>query len=91
MSLAIDIDHVSEVLITGHWYTVAKTSFALDSYEFIWYPTGEARRRHAFELLHGGGNSGVCAIGFSFRTEHGDMIAGPLTAITAVRYRHGGM
>lgn len=86
MSLAIDIDHVRAVLLAGSWYEVADASFGLDSYEYLWHSSPEARRRGDFQTVHGGGNSGVCATGFSFKTSDGDRLAGPLTAITAVRY-----
>jgi hypothetical protein len=36
-------------------------------------------------VLHGGGNSGVCAVGFSFK-EDVSLVSGPLTAILAVRH-----
>ena len=85
MSLAIDVDNVSAVLLADGWHTVADDSFLLDSYEFIW----------SGALAHGGGNSGVCATGFSFIEDfdhnageayHGDpaRVSGPLTAILAV-------
>jgi len=37
------------------------------------------------DLLHGGGHSGICATGFEFKTTGGEHIAGPLSAIQAVR------
>lgn len=78
MSLAIDVDKVVSVLLADGWHEVLKESFELDSYEFTW--SGSA--------VHGGGQSGVCATGFTFLvTEQGIKLAGPLTAILAVRYR----
>lgn len=74
MSIAIDTDRVSGVLLADGWHQVEGTSFDLDSYEFVW---GE-------RLIHGGGNSGVCATGFTFY-EDGLRISGPLTALLAVR------
>jgi hypothetical protein len=47
----------------------------LDAYEFTWQG----------ECVHGGGRSGMCATGFALRTPAGDSLAGPLTAILAVR------
>ena len=75
MSLALDIDKVKAVLLADGWHAVAGESFMLDSYEYTW---GE-------EVVHGGGNSGVCAIGFWFREESDAIYAGPLTAIRAVQ------
>jgi hypothetical protein len=86
MSLAIDVDRVSAVLLADGWHEVAAGSFTLDSYEYVWWPSEQARARGDFDLLHGGGRSGVCATGFQL-TSGDDLIAGPLTAILAVRIR----
>lgn len=75
MSLAIDVDNVTAVLLADGWHTVVDDSFNLDAYEYTWQ--GEA--------LHGGGQSGVCATGYAFTDSDGDSLAGPLTAILAVR------
>lgn len=74
MSLAIDTNTVTEVLIAGEWYAVENQSFDLDAYEFMWEG----------DCVHGGGTSGVCSTGFGF-THQGATINGPLTAIQAVR------
>jgi hypothetical protein len=79
--LYIDTNSVTEVLLSDGWHSVESdkagdSTFDLDSYEFHW---GEM-------LVHGGGRHGVCAIGFAF-IEGKARIAGPLTAILAVRYR----
>ena len=74
MSLAIDTNTVTEVLIAGDWYAVEHQSFDLDAYEFTWEG----------DLVHPGGNSDVCSTGFRF-THQGATISGPLTAILAVR------
>ena len=79
MSLSIDIGKVFSVLLADGWHDVANDSFVLDSYEYLWRE----------ELVHGGGDSGVCATGFSFVESYEGMdigiVAGPLTAIQAVR------
>lgn len=77
MSLAINTDHVTAVLLTDGWHDVTDASFDLDAYEYVW----------AGERMHAGGNSGICATGFSFKTLDGDDLSGPLTAIQAVRHR----
>lgn len=79
MSLGIDVDHVHSVLLADGWHDVWNDSFFLDSYEFMWDE----------ECVHGGGQSDICAVGFSF-TEScvgfpDKPIYGPLTAILAVR------
>ena len=87
MSLALDVDRVSEVLIGGTWYGVKKQSFSLDSYEYIWFAEGQIRGQDDPTILHGGGNSDVCASGFMFTTTRNGMtvlMSGPLTAIQAV-------
>lgn len=76
MSLGIEVDDVTAVLLADGWHVVEGDSFDLDAYEF----------EHNDRLLHGGGQSGICSIGFAFTDETG-YIAGPLTAILAVRYK----
>lgn len=79
MSLAIDIDKVFKVLIGDEWHQVFDQSFLLDSYEYIWGETAE--------MVHGGGNSGICATGFRFKADAaGTFISGPLSSIRAVKH-----
>ena len=85
MSLAINLDHVTAVLLADGWHTVVDKSFVLDSYEFI-TETAEQRRKGDFKLVHGGGDSGICATGFACKTEVGDHLAGPLPSVLAVRF-----
>lgn len=75
MSLAIETDEVFAVLVGGSWWKVQKNSFDLDSFEFV----------HGGESVYGGGQSGVCATGFTFVTDTGVEMFGPLTAIQAVK------
>jgi hypothetical protein len=75
MSLAIDLDDVTAVLLADGWHEVAGESFTLDAYEFMW--RGQS--------AHSGGSSGVCSTGFAFKTPAGEHLAGPLTAVLAVR------
>ena len=77
VSLDIDIEDVAEVLLADGWHVVHGKSFELDAFDF----TLAGRR------VHGGGDSGVCATGFSFVTDQeGSRIAGPLTSILALRH-----
>jgi hypothetical protein len=77
MSLDIDTEGVAEVLLSDGWHVVHGKTFELDEFEF----TYQGRR------VHGGGDSGVCATGFSFVTDQeGSRLAGPLTSILALRY-----
>ena len=87
MSLAIDVDKVKGVLLSDGWYEVKDRSFVLDSYEYLWWPEGaDGAKIEEPDVVHGGGQSGVCATGFTFKGNEGDWISGPLTAIEAVRY-----
>jgi hypothetical protein len=89
MSLAIDVDTIARVLLADGWHNVTDNSFTIDAYEFLW--SGRTGTRVADLdpardplLLHGGGNSGVCATGFAFTTTGGKHVSGPLTAVLAV-------
>jgi hypothetical protein len=86
MSLAIDVDEVTAVLLADGWHKVAEESFDIDSYEFV----------AGSRTVHGGGDSDVCASGFQFKErvrpdEPGGsrgqavIIRGPLSAVLAVR------
>jgi len=100
VSLAIDVEKVTEVLIGDCWFEVEPRSFTLDSYEFIEPPDeydpeldhagmGRAHWESQYGFtLHGGGQSGVCATGFVFAhaKQGGAYVAGPLTAVSAVKY-----
>lgn len=74
MSLPIDVDKVRAVLLADGWHKVEGGSFNLDSYEFF----------HGDRRIHGGGEPGVCSVGFIFQSGAG-ILAGPLAAILAVR------
>jgi len=95
MSLGIDIELVSHVLLADGWHSVVDQSFTLDSYEYFSYDHNEPDDPDAHHVLHSGGSSGVCATGFCFLArpqqgtddKPGELIGGPLTAILAVRYR----
>lgn len=79
MSLYINADMVTEVLLADGWHTVADDSFTIDAYEFHWNDQ---------LLLRGGQVDGVPSTGFAFTDEHkGDVITGPLTSVLAVRTR----
>lgn len=93
MSLAIDVDLVREVLLADGWHEVLDASFGLDAYEFLWsgrdgVTVREVERqdpRARVLTQHGGGQSGICATGFQFRSPEGWM-SGPLTSVLAVRH-----
>jgi hypothetical protein len=88
--LMIDVEKVERVmLVGGQWCEVKRGTFTLDSYEYVEYSGPPVGKRHWNDdhlLMHGGGNSGVCATGFQFKELHGlGTVSGPLTAIMAVR------
>lgn len=76
MSLKIDVDDVTSVLLADGWHTVTDQSFTLDSYEFVWQGALQ---------LGGGQCEGVPSTGFEFRGSDGKIWAGPLTSILAVK------
>ncbi len=80
MSLHIEVDEITEVLLVDGWHRVVDKSFDLDSYEFLDGPGTDAF------LLHGAGRAGICSTGFRFKGPDGQILAGPLSAILAVRY-----
>jgi hypothetical protein len=93
MSLLIDPGSVEAVLLADGWHTCDKapdghagteiSTFYLDAYE---YGTEyETPGKQKLALHHGGGQSGICATGFSF-CEGGAYISGPLTSVLAVRH-----
>lgn len=104
MSIAIDITRIEAVLLADGWHKVVG-KFDIDSYEYLWSGMGdmsledleEKNRTRDYKveqhrdpmIVHGGGESGVCASGFVFETEDGTQMAGPLTAVLAVRFRRG--
>lgn len=80
MSLAIDIDDVTAVLLKdGVWYEVDDRSFDIDSYEYL---------RGDRVMLGGGTAEGITAPGFAFINE-GVELCGPLTEVVAVRVERG--
>jgi hypothetical protein len=81
MSIAIDVDLVTEVLLTDGWHTVVDRSFFLDSYEYLWRDIDEER----MVLLGGGTERLIPSTGFTFTEDTGRRISCPLTAILAVR------
>jgi hypothetical protein len=83
MSLAINPRAVVTVLLADGWHPVLDQSFDIDSYEFVVPHSGKVETE---DVLHGGGQSDICASGFVFHAEGGTRIAGPLTSILAVEY-----
>ena len=79
MSIAINVDDVVAVLLQDGWHDVRERSFDLDAYEYV---LGEERGFVSFEP-----ESGVTYQGFTFINATGERIAGPMTAILAVKER----
>lgn len=76
MSLHIDVDDVTAVLLDDGWHEVLEQSFELDAYECFF----EDQR------VLGGGTDGISATGFAFTADDG-VICGPANAIRALRLR----
>jgi hypothetical protein len=76
VTLHIDVETVTAVLLNDSWHNVADASFAVDPYDFVrsTEPGAEGGEAHGHQ------------IGFSFRdvatNEH---ICGPLTSVLAIR------
>lgn len=81
MSLWIDVDQVTDVLLADGWHVVDDKSFDLDSYDF---------HSHGTALPPGGEVHEVPSTGFSFLTQIDGMqtvLIGPLTSVLAVRQK----
>jgi len=81
MTMAIVVDHVSAVLLSDGWHKVdfeknGNSTFTLDSYDYIQLREGDDP-----EILHSGGNGGICATWL----EKSSVVCCPLTSILAVR------
>jgi hypothetical protein len=90
MSLLINPNTVTAVLLADGWHTVDQdddgiSSFTIDSYEFVFMIKDPLQGTLTPIPVHGVGDSGVCAKGFQFATG-GDYVSGPLTAVLAVRH-----
>jgi hypothetical protein len=76
VSLRIDTNRVTHVLLPDGWYTADANTFDVDAYEFI---EGDDNN-----IVHGGGKGGITSAGFEFKQE-GVRISGPLTSVLAVK------
>jgi hypothetical protein len=95
MSLAIEVDDITHVLLADGWHTVHDASFGIDSYEFMRHegmgdsPTlGGGQDKHIAAAGHRGSTSRehIAAAGFSF-TESDQVLCGPLTSVLAVKVK----
>jgi hypothetical protein len=78
MSLAIDVDTVTDVLLADGWHKVKGASFAMDAYEYLYQG----------ELVLGGGQAaGVPSTGAEWTEPNGAHIACPVNAILAVKIK----
>jgi hypothetical protein len=100
MSLQIDITKIMAVLLSDGWHHVINGTFDLDAYElgvFAMALDDMCRKRvWEYEPTHRGGESGVCATGFTFKTYapegfgNGGVVTmtGPMTSILATMNNH---
>jgi hypothetical protein len=93
MSLAIDVDNITHVLLADGWHEVRDASFGTDSYEFVGGEgTGDSpmlggrQEKQIPAAGHRGSTSRehFAAAGFSF-SEGDHVICGPLTSVLAVK------
>lgn len=83
VSLDVDVDHVEEVLIGDRWWKVEDDSFEVDEYTF----TYQGRRLTIENPVPGYRFTVKLPVGMQLAPTYVKMIlAGPLSAITAVRY-----
>ena len=95
MSLAIEVDDITHVLLADGWHTVHDASFGIDSYEFMWREgmgdspmLGGGQDKHIAAAGHRGSTSRehIAAAGFSF-AEGDQVLCGPLTSVLAVKLK----
>jgi hypothetical protein len=75
MSLGLPVNEIRAVLLADRWHEVEGASFTLDAYEFFDGETAIAK----------GDGQIVSEAGFMFRETGGQIVAGPLSSIIAVR------
>ncbi len=80
MSLDINPDKITEVLVSGQWIAIRPGTFDIGGYNFAY---------SSYALLSAGESDDVTATGFgaSMADESGHRICGPLTALQAVKVR----
>jgi len=89
MSLAIDVDKITGVLLADGWHVVdknreGKSTFGIDSYEYLWYCRED---KYDPEVLLGGGrDSHTTAYGAHWEERGGVEMFCPITSILAVHY-----
>ena len=95
MSLAIEVDDITHVLLADGWHTVDDASFGIDSFEFMWREgmgdspsLGGGQEKHIAAAGHRGSTARehIAAAGFSF-TEGDHVLRGPLTSVLAVKVK----
>ena len=85
MSLAIEINQITHVLLADGWHEVTDGSFDIAPYEFGRTVTAESGE-HGFVPLSAAQDSDVHPVGFAFtEARTGASICGPLTSVIAVR------
>jgi hypothetical protein len=91
MSLAIDVDKITGVLMADGWHEVSKrrdgkSSFAMDAYEYLAYHHQDGDVYRDPEIYLGGGNEKLIPATGAYWEESGVEFFCPLTSILAVRY-----
>jgi hypothetical protein len=88
MSLAIEVDYVTGVLLRDGWHEVVDGSFRIDAYEYIHRDRPE-RMLNPDDILVGGGRiPGVSSTGAAWSEAGGTCVACPVPSILAVKYRY---
>ena len=73
MSLNINVDDVTSVLLADGWHEVIDKSFVIDAYEFL-----DGGKTHSFR-------KGVYSTGARWKGKGGESIACPIRSIVAIK------
>ena len=81
MSIAIDIDHVTRVLMADGWHDVLAGSFTCDAFEFVW-KEGQADKDRGYVW-----GVPACSVGMEWQELRGPgivFVSAPLSSLIAV-------
>jgi hypothetical protein len=74
MSISVETSTISSVLIGGEWHQVIDQSFSTGTFEYV------SSSEQSYDA-----SGATPADGFSFTAGNGERVAGPISAVQAVR------
>jgi hypothetical protein len=88
MSLTIDVDEVTGVLLAGGWHTVAPGSLTIDALHLVesGIPGATVAQMHDMDPNREPMRVHDDESGFSFQSDDGSWVSGPVAAILAFRH-----